>query len=102
MPTWGWFVVALVVVDLVVILSWVVLRRTAKPVRNEPHAVDTVTRAEVCALVAQRKKVEAMKLLRDRTGMPLRQAKITVDAAAIGGRPAVTADATRVVPLSRS
>ncbi|MGU3433312.1 hypothetical protein ACNHUS_09865 [Actinomycetes bacterium M1A6_2h] len=84
MPTWGWFVVALVVVDLVVIVTWVVLRRTAKPTPASAHPVDAETRDEVFALVTARKKVEAMKLLRDRTGMPLRQAKDTVDAVSSG------------------
>ncbi|WP_188544954.1 hypothetical protein [Rhodococcoides trifolii] len=84
MPTWGWFVVALVVVDLVVIVTWVVLRRTAKPTLASAHAVDAATQDEVFALVSARKKVEAMKLLRDRTGMPLRQAKDTVDAVSSG------------------
>ena len=84
MPTWGWFVVALVVVDLVVIVTWVVLRRTAKPTPTSAHPVDAATHDEVLALVSERKKVEAMKLLRDRTGMPLRQAKNTVDAVSSG------------------
>lgn len=89
MSSWVWFVVALVVVDLAVVVTWFALRHrsAAAAVNPEPgHAVDAETRTEVSALVGEHRTAEAMALLRRRTGMPLREAKDTVDAMTDGAR----------------
>ncbi|SFA49264.1 hypothetical protein SAMN05444374_105161 [Rhodococcoides kroppenstedtii] len=91
MSSWVWFVVALVVVDLAVVVTWFALRHrsAAAAVNREPgHAVDAETRTEVSALVGEHRTAEAMALLRRRTGMPLREAKDTVDAMTDGARKA--------------
>ena len=90
MPTWGWFVVALVVIDLAVVVTWFALRHRTAAARTETvdrHPVDAETHTAVAALVHARKPAQAMSLLRDRTGMPLRQAKNVVDAVEAADRP---------------
>ncbi|MBY6366295.1 hypothetical protein [Rhodococcoides corynebacterioides] len=89
MSSWVWFVVALVVVDLAVVVTWFALRHRSAAAAPGPatgHSVDAETRTEVAALVTEHRTAEAMALLRRRTGMPLREAKDTVDAMTAGVR----------------
>lgn len=106
MPTWGWFIVALVLVDVAVLAAWLLIRRKPHmahkfPVRIPPLApAATVAQVDskqavdwkcesalwddlipkLRSLKSEGRTITAITLLRHRTGLPLREAKNAVDA----------------------
>ncbi|MGB6180985.1 MAG: hypothetical protein WBF79_07065 [Rhodococcus sp. (in: high G+C Gram-positive bacteria)] len=89
MPNWGWFVIALVIVDLVAVVTWFALRQrhSRRPQSGScQRPVDAETLAAVTVLVHERKPAQAMAVLQTRTTMSLRQAKNVVDALDIADR----------------
>ena len=82
--------VALVIIDLAVVITWFALRhrtRSARPdVAADRHPVDPDTRTAAAALVQAKKTAQAMALLQKSTGMPLRPAKDYVDAIGVEDR----------------
>lgn len=85
MPTWGWFVVALVLIDTAVLVAWFLARkspRKKKPTiapRWKLAGLDATARDEIHRLVADNKKISAMELFRERTGAGLKDAKNVID-----------------------
>ncbi|WP_141215161.1 hypothetical protein [Rhodococcus sp. 06-1460-1B] len=84
MPTWGWFIVALVLVDTAVLAAWFLARR--KPDRSRATSqslklvgLDDEARAEIHRLLAADKKIQAIKVFRDRTGAGLLDAKNAIE-----------------------
>lgn len=84
MPTWGWFIVALVLVDTAVLAAWFLARR--KPDRSRATSqslklvgLDDGARAEIHRLLAADKKIQAIKVFRDRTGAGLLDAKNAIE-----------------------
>jgi hypothetical protein len=53
------------------------------PDRND-HQLDPATSAELVRLVQAGRKIEAIKLMRERTGLGLAEAKSAVDAMSVG------------------
>ncbi|EME17558.1 hypothetical protein [Rhodococcus triatomae] len=85
MPNWGWLIVVLILVDLAVLTTWLLTRRSRSLVRrSSPHALvaslDLDSRDRIERLVADHKKVHAITLLRERTGLDLAGAKAAIDA----------------------
>ncbi|MFC8180208.1 MULTISPECIES: hypothetical protein [Nocardiaceae] len=88
MPTWGWFVVALVLIDAAVLAAWLLARkrpgtRTESTASSAPLASTAVLWADIeptlRTLKHEGNSLAAIKLLRSRTGLPLREAKEAVD-----------------------
>ncbi len=84
MPTWGWFIVALVLIDAGVLAAWFYARkRPHKKVTatTEPKFVglDHAARGEIYRLIGDKKQINAIKLLRERTGAGLKEAKAIVE-----------------------
>ncbi|CCQ16654.1 putative uncharacterized protein [Rhodococcus sp. AW25M09] len=84
MPTWGWFIVALVLIDAAVLAAWLLARR--KPERSSRISrsivvlgLDEAARADIHQLLAANKKIQAIKVFRDRTGAGLRDAKNAIE-----------------------
>ncbi|MGA9870702.1 MAG: hypothetical protein WBQ44_06120 [Rhodococcus sp. (in: high G+C Gram-positive bacteria)] len=102
MPTWGWFIVALVLIDIAVLIAWLLARKS--PRRNTAAAtrlgligLDDAARDEIHRLVGDRKKINAIKLFRERTGCSLTEAKAAVDSVERGNplpSPGTYTDAT--------
>lgn len=88
MPNWGWLIVVLVLVDVAVVTVWLLTRRkTALANPYKPafiRGLDFETRDRIERLVADHQQIHAIKLLRDRTGLPLADAKSAIDAVARG------------------
>lgn len=89
MPNWGWLIVVLILVDLAVLTTWLLTRRSRSAGgQSSPSAVvatlDLDTRDRIERLVADHKKIHAIKLLRERTGLGLAAAKAAVDAVECG------------------
>lgn len=85
MPTWGWFIVALVLVDAAVLAAWFLARRKPDVSRATSRelklvGLDDGARAEIHQLLAANKKIHAIKVFRERTGAGLRDAKNAVEA----------------------
>lgn len=85
MPNWGWLIVVLILVDLAVLTTWLLTRRSQSVAKqSSPHVLlanlDLDTRDRVERLVADHKKVHAITVLRERTGLGLAAAKAAVDA----------------------
>jgi ribosomal protein L7/L12 len=85
MPNWGWLIVVLILVDLAVLTTWLLTRRSQSiNKQSSPNArlahLDLDTRDRVERLVADHKKVHAITVLRERTGLGLAAAKAAVDA----------------------
>jgi hypothetical protein len=59
------------------------------PASGAAPAADNAVEAEVRALLASREKIGAIKAVRARTGIGLREAKTYVEAIEAGGRPAL-------------
>ncbi|WP_338892570.1 ribosomal protein L7/L12 [Rhodococcus sovatensis] len=84
MPTWGWFIVALVLIDTAVLAAWFLARKSP---RKTPTAtaqlmlagLDSTAREEIYRLVGEKKKIHAIKLFRERTGSGLEEAKNIVE-----------------------
>lgn len=84
MPTWGWFIVALVLIDAAVLAAWFLARKNP---RKNPAAtaqlmlagLDSSARDEIYRLVGEKKKIHAIKLFRERTGAGLQEAKGVVE-----------------------
>lgn len=84
MPTWGWFIVALVLVDAAVLAAWLLARKTprtntAAKAQLMLAGLDAAAREEIYRLVSEKKKIHAIKLFRERTGSGLKEAKDVVD-----------------------
>ncbi len=84
MPTWGWFVVALVLVDTAVLVAWFLARKS--PRKSPPGAtpmmlagLDAATRDDIYRLVSEKKKIGAIELLRERTGAGSKEAEDMID-----------------------
>lgn len=84
MPTWGWFIVALVLVDAAVLAAWLLARK--KPGSSSDTSrhimfvsLDESARADIHQLLAANKKLQAIKVFRDRTGAGLHDAKIAIE-----------------------
>jgi ribosomal protein L7/L12 len=97
MPTWGWFIVALVLVDTAVLAAWFLARR--KPDRSRATSqslklvgLDDGARAEIHQLLAADKKIQAIKVFRDaknaietmQRGAPFPPPSTILDAASSG------------------
>ncbi|MDJ0395474.1 ribosomal protein L7/L12 [Rhodococcus sp. G-MC3] len=89
MPTWGWFIVALVLIDAAVLAAWFLARKNP---RKNPAAtaqlmlagLDSSARDEIYRLVGEKKKIHAIKLFRERTGAGLTEAKDIVESVGSG------------------
>ncbi|WP_072801953.1 ribosomal protein L7/L12 [Rhodococcoides yunnanense] len=102
MPTWGWFVVALVLADAAVLAAWLLARRS--PTDNRAATaqlmlagLDSHARDEIYRLVGEKKKIHAIKLFRERTGVGLQEAKNAVESVERGNplpTPGVYSDTT--------
>lgn len=84
MPTWGWFIVALVLVDAAVLAAWLLARKkpgtSPEAARNiELIGLDDSARADIHQLLAANKKVQAIKVFRNRTGAGLLEAKNAIE-----------------------
>lgn len=98
MPTWGWFIVALVLIDAAVLAVWLLARKG--PAKNAAATtqlmlagLDHSAREDIYRLVAEKKKIHAIKLFRERTGAGLQEAKDVVES--VGrGNPIPTLGAT--------
>ena len=84
MPTWGWFIVALVLVDAAVLAAWLLARK--KPGSSSDTSrhimfvgLDESARADIHQLLAANKKLQAIKVFRERTGAGLHDAKIAIE-----------------------
>lgn len=84
MPTWGWFIVALVLIDVAVLAAWLLARKS--PRKNAAATaqlmlagLDSSARDEIYRLVGEKKKIHAIKLFRERTGAGLTEAKNIVE-----------------------
>lgn len=84
MPTWGWFIVALVLIDVAVLVAWLLARKS--PRKNPAVAarlaligLDTAARDEIYRLIGEKKKIHAIKLFRERTGAGLKESKDIID-----------------------
>ncbi|MEW1930975.1 hypothetical protein AB0362_02230 [Rhodococcus sp. NPDC079359] len=84
MPTWGWFIVALVLVDAAVLAAWLLARKkpgsspeTSRNIRL--IGLDESARADIHSLLAANKKVQAIKVFRERTGAGLVDAKNAIE-----------------------
>ncbi|MFF0813973.1 hypothetical protein ACFYVR_02285 [Rhodococcus sp. NPDC003318] len=88
MPNWGWLIVVLILVDLAVVTVWLLTRRrSARPHTGDTgfaKRLDLETRDRIERLVADHHQIQAIKLLRERTGLGLADAKAAVDAVARG------------------
>ncbi|MGW0044319.1 hypothetical protein [Rhodococcus sp. NPDC003348] len=87
MPNWGWLIVMLVLVDVAVVTVWLLTRRkTPLPNPHNPfiRGLDLGTRDRIERLVADHQQVHAIKLLRERTGLGLADAKAAIDAVTRG------------------
>ncbi|MET4049913.1 hypothetical protein BJD99_16740 [Rhodococcus sp. 1163] len=98
MPTWGWFIVALVLIDAAVLAVWLLARKS--PAKNAAATtqlmlagLDHSAREDIYRLVGEKKKIHAIKLFRERTGAGLQEAKDVVES--VGrGNPIPTLGAT--------
>ncbi|WP_143546409.1 hypothetical protein [Rhodococcus sp. 14-2496-1d] len=84
MPTWGWFIVALVLVDAAVLAAWLLARK--KPGSSSDTSrhimfvgLDESARTDIHQLLAANKKLQAIKVFRERTGAGLHDAKIAIE-----------------------
>lgn len=88
MPNWGWLIVVLILVDVAVVTVWLLTRRhDGSATRDDPAFIrnlDLATRDRIERLVADHQQIQAIKLLRERTGLGLADAKAAVDAVARG------------------
>ena len=101
MPTWGWFVVALVLIDAAVLLAWFLARKS--PRKNPAVAtqmmlagLDDAARDEIYRLVSDKNQIHAIKLFRERTGAGLKEAKDMIDSVKQGSslpNPSIYTDA---------
>lgn len=84
---------ALIVIDIAVVIAWFAFRRRTASPRGDStptvRPIDAETDAEVCRLVKSRKTTQAIALLRERSGMSLREAKDAVDAGCAADRSAL-------------
>lgn len=102
MPTWGWFIVALVLIDAAVLAAWLLARKA--PGKNPAATtqlmlagLDDRARDEIYRLVGEKKKIHAIKLFRERTGAGLKEAKDIVESVERGNplpTPGAHADST--------
>lgn len=98
MPTWGWFVVALVLLDAAVLAAWFLARKSprtkssmastnrgipAPAPSSDAHGSDIRAWDDIVpklrSLKAEGRAITAIELLRTRSGLSLREAKETVD-----------------------
>lgn len=84
MPTWGWFIVALVLIDAAVLAAWFLARKSprknaASTTQLKLSGLDGSARDEIYRLVGEKKKIHAIKLFRERTGAGLKEAKDIVE-----------------------
>lgn len=102
MPTWGWFIVALVLIDAAVLAAWFLARKSP---RSNPAAtaqlmmsgLDSSARDEIYRLIGEKKKIHAIKLFRERTGAGLKEARDVVESVERGNplpSPGVDVDST--------
>ncbi|NIL76858.1 MULTISPECIES: ribosomal protein L7/L12 [unclassified Rhodococcus (in: high G+C Gram-positive bacteria)] len=89
MPTWGWFIVALVLVDTAVLAAWLLARKapgknSATTTQMMLAGLDDHARNEIYRLVGEKKQINAVKLFRERTGAGLKEAKDIVDSVGRG------------------
>lgn len=89
MPTWGWFIVALVLIDAAVLAVWLLARKS--PAKNAAATtqlmlagLDHSAREDIYRLVGEKKKIHAIKLFRERTGAGLQEAKDVVESVGRG------------------
>ena len=87
MPTWGWFVVALVLIDTAVLAAWFLARKspredTAVATRFKLAGLDTEAREEIQQLISEKNKIHAVEVLRDRTGFGSKEAREIVESVA--------------------
>ncbi|MDJ0361534.1 ribosomal protein L7/L12 [Rhodococcus sp. H29-C3] len=89
MPTWGWFIVALVLIDAAVLAVWLLARKS--PPKNVAATtqlmlagLDHSAREDIYRLVGEKKKIHAIKLFRERTGAGLQEAKDVVESVGRG------------------
>lgn len=107
MPTWGWFIVALVLIDAAVLAAWLLIRK--KPDRSSASSrtiaadgLDDAARADIYQLLAANKKMQAIKVLRDRTGAGSADAEIAVESIERGAplpSSSTVIDSSRAVPV---
>lgn len=84
MPTWGWFIVALVLIDAAVLAAWLLARKTprknpAVAARLALTGLDSTARDEIYRLIGEKKKIHAIKLFRERTGAGLKESKDIIE-----------------------
>lgn len=84
MPTWGWFIVALVIVDAAVLAALLFARKKPGQGPATSHSMrliglDGNSRADIHQLLAANKKIQAIKVFRQRTGAGLVEAKNAVE-----------------------
>ncbi|WP_247596120.1 MULTISPECIES: ribosomal protein L7/L12 [unclassified Rhodococcus (in: high G+C Gram-positive bacteria)] len=89
MPTWGWFIVALVLIDAAVLAVWLLARKN--PRKNAAATtqlmlagLDHSAREDIYRLVGEKKKIHAIKLFRERTGAGLQESKDVVESVGRG------------------
>ncbi|MFI8569392.1 hypothetical protein ACIGGF_22810 [Rhodococcus sp. NPDC078407] len=107
MPTWGWFIVALVLIDAAVLAAWFLARRKPEASRATSRNVTLVglddgARAEIHQLLSANKKVQAIKVFRERTGAGLLDAKNAIEAMQRGAQfpaPSTILDAASSGPV---
>ncbi len=99
MPTWGWFIVALVLIDAAVLAVWLLARKG--PPKNASattysmlEGLDQSAREDIYRLVSEKKKIHAIKLFRERTGAGLQEAKDVVESVGQGNPIPTPGDAT--------
>ncbi|WP_415974689.1 hypothetical protein [Rhodococcus sp. 077-4] len=91
MPTWGWFIVALILIDAAVLAAWLLARKkpgsspeTSRNIRL--IGLDDSARADIHQLLAANKKIQAIKIFRERTGAGLLDAKNAIESLQRGGQ----------------
>lgn len=107
MPNWGWLIAVLILVDIAVLTAWLVGRRRPRSGARTPstwvEGLDHETRDRIERLVADHKRMHAIRVLQERTGLGLSDAKAAIDAIVRGEWiPTAAPDAVPPTPGTRT
>ncbi|MFC4602782.1 hypothetical protein [Rhodococcus kronopolitis] len=106
MPNWGWLIAALILIDLAVLTTWFIARRRPRSARTPTTWVaglDYETRDRIERLVADHQRMHAIRVLQERSGLGLSDAKAAIDAVVRGEwKPTAGPDAGPPTPGART